>query len=176
MDVSGVIEIIKLSIPAIAVIFGIQYVLKSLKEKEINSELIQMNQKKIEIVLPLRLQAYERMCMFLERIRLDSVMMRVNQPNHNAASIQKAILDDIRTEYNHNLSQQVYLSQNAWSLIRNATEATKGIVISTYQELNHENASSQELIKNALNKYFSYNSNPIDEALEYIKLEIQEKF
>jgi len=65
-------------------------------------------------VLKMRLQAYERLSVFLERITLDSLLIRENRPELSARQFHQHLVDSIRSEFDHNLSQQIYLSHDAW--------------------------------------------------------------
>mgnify|MGYP001489654823 FL=1 len=115
-----IIEILILLIPAIiiavTVIIIVRYYYKH-SENERRAELILKNQ---EITLPLRLQAYERMTLFLERISPDSLLMRHNQSNITSRQLHSILLTSIRNEFEHNLSQQIYMSPKAWELVKNA--------------------------------------------------------
>ena len=96
--------------------------------KEYKQLLLDTKNKHTEITLPLRLQAYERMALFLERIELNNLINRINYQNFNILQFQQVLIEDIRSEYNHNLSQQVYLSTGLWINIIQAKEQTIGLV------------------------------------------------
>jgi len=115
-----ILEILKYTIPAIIVFLTAVFILKQMIKKEQERgkyELIVQNQK---IALPIRLQAYERMVLFLERITPDSLIIRANQPGMTSSQLHQDILRTIRAEYEHNLSQQLYISSQAWELVKNA--------------------------------------------------------
>ena len=83
---------------------------KQLKESE--KELI--NQK-AKSYLPLKIQAYERAILFLERIDPNNLIIRIHKPTMNASNLHLEILKQIREEYNHNMSQQIYISPKSWA-------------------------------------------------------------
>ncbi len=62
------------------------------------------------------------MTLFLERIAPQNFLIRLNNPGFSARDFQKVLLDEIRNEYNHNVSQQVYMGEEVWNQIRNAKE------------------------------------------------------
>ena len=70
----------------------------------------------------MRLQAYERMALFLERIEPNQLLFRVNNPELTAAQMQAVLLSTIRSEYEHNMSQQIYISPEVWESIKRAKE------------------------------------------------------
>lgn len=74
------------------------------------------------IVLPLRLQAYERMALFLERIEPNQLVMRIHSTGLNVAQEQNLLLTAIRSEFEHNLSQQIYISNEVWKAIADAKD------------------------------------------------------
>ena len=115
-----ILEILKYTIPALIVFFTAFFILKEMIKKDRERgkyELVVQNQK---IALPIRLQAYERLTLFLERITPDSLIIRVNIPGMTSAQLHQDMLKTIRAEYEHNLSQQIYISQQAWELAKNA--------------------------------------------------------
>ncbi len=80
------------------------------------------------ITLPLRLQAYERIVLFLERIQPANLVIRVQKSEMSARELQLALVRTIREEFNYNLSQQVYMSPTAWEMIKNAREESISII------------------------------------------------
>lgn len=82
----------------------------------------------LQVSAPLRLQAYERMALFLERISPESLILRCYQPGMDMKLLQGVLTKNIRDEWEHNLSQQVYLSAEAWLHIREAKEEMVNLV------------------------------------------------
>ncbi len=78
--------------------------------------------KKSRMIHPRKIQACERLSLFLEGISPDLLMVRVYKPGMNSVDLHGALLSNIRTEYEHNLSQQLYVSAPTWLLIKNAKE------------------------------------------------------
>ena len=73
-------------------------------------------------VRPLQLQAYERLILLTERIALPNLISRVNQPGLNAREMQTLLTQSIRQEFEHNITQQIYVSAEAWDAVRNLKE------------------------------------------------------
>ena len=80
------------------------------------------------ITLPLRLQAYERIVLFLERIQPANLVMRVQKTDMSAAELHLLLLRTIREEFDYNLSQQVYMSATSWEMIKNAREESMAVI------------------------------------------------
>src|SRR5258705_11709525 len=118
----ALIEFGKILIPASLVLYAVYLMVRSFISREIELKKLEVRSRSIETILPARLQAYERMTLFLERVSPQNLLIRLNNPGYSARDFQKILLDDIRSEYNHNASQQIYMSEEVWSKIRNAKE------------------------------------------------------
>ena len=128
--------------------------------------------KNTELVLPIRLQAYERICLFLERISLNNLIVRVSEVGQSARELQHILLREIRDEYNHNLSQQVYVSDESWNLAKNAMEEIVMTINECAGELNEE-AKGLDLARLTLERSLQRETQAIDFALQHIKDEIR---
>ncbi len=78
--------------------------------------------KNREIIVPLRLQAYERICLYLERITPENLILRIAGQCNTAIELQQLALHEIREEFNHNLAQQIYISPATWEAVKNARD------------------------------------------------------
>lgn len=115
-------------IPAL-VVFGTTYlVLRAFLDREQKMRLIEFRQANLREALPIRLQAYERLTLFMERISLNNLLPRVRRQEMHVAEFRTALINNIRQEYEHNLSQQVYVSAEAWNMIRAAKEEIISII------------------------------------------------
>ena len=97
------------------------------KERLLQMKLDERNET-LKVVTPIRLQAYERMALFLERISPNSLVLRCYQPGMDLRLLQGVMTKNIRDEWEHNLSQQVYLSPNLWAQIREAKDEMINLV------------------------------------------------
>lgn len=128
----------------------------------------------LKIVTPLRLQAYERMALFLERISPNSLVMRCYQPGMNMHLLQGVMTKSIRDEWEHNLSQQVYISSEAWSRMRESKEEMINLINASAANLPAD--ADPATLAGVLFENVSTNQVPTDEALEFLKKEIKEHF
>jgi hypothetical protein len=131
--------------------------------------------KNHEIIVPLRFQAYERITLFLERISIESLLMRLNQPGMNSRQLHTEILTTIRNEYEHNLSQQVYMSAKAWEMVKNA-RAQMIKIINSAAEKTDPSLPALELNKKILENIGDYSKSPTQVAIDFLKTEIQGLF
>ena len=74
--------------------------------------------------LPVRLQAYERMALFLERIAINNLVVRVGPKGQDKSNYENLLIKQIEQEFEHNLSQQIYMSDECWNIIKAAKSAT----------------------------------------------------
>lgn len=169
------IELIKIIVPAALVLYAMYLIVKSFLDKELQKQVVTTREKNTEIVLPIRLQAYERMVLFLERITPQNLLRRLNAKELSARELQQVLLHEIREEYNHNLSQQVYMSDESWRSIRQAMEEVVSVINQSIEGLPPE-APSIELNRAIFQKVVDENIDPTSQALKTIKDEIRQIF
>jgi hypothetical protein len=128
-----------------------------------------------KIILPLRLQAYERLVLFLERINPNNLIMRMNRPEMSASQFQSLLVKTVREEFEYNLSQQLYVSSTSWELIRNAKEETINLINQASSKVD-ENASSSALVREIFDQFLGKEKSSVEKALEEIKQEIRGSF
>src|SRR6187402_2039783 len=104
-------DLLKLLVPAGLVLYGMYVTVKLMLEREAEKQRVELKNRYASDVTPLRLQAYERMALFLERITPANLLLRLNGETSVALDLQQLLLREIREEYNHNVSQQIYMSQ-----------------------------------------------------------------
>ena len=127
----------------------------------------------LKVVTPIRLQAYERMALFLERISPDSLVLRCYQPGMDLKLLQGVMTKNIRDEWEHNLSQQVYLDPAVWARIREAKDEMINLVNSSAVTL----TDTDDPTRLAASIFASAaQQRPTDSALEALKKEINELF
>src|SRR5690554_1612691 len=117
-------EIVKFTLPALITFLTAFFMIRLMLKREEENRKIDAILKNQKMITPIRLQAYERLVLFLERISPNHLIMRVQQPGMKVQELQRQLLANIRTEFEHNLSQQVYISHSTWEIIRNAKEQT----------------------------------------------------
>lgn len=171
----AVIEFGKIIIPAALVLYAVYLMVRSFIIKEIELKKLEIRTRSIETILPARLQAYERMTLFLERIAPQNLLMRLNNPAFTARDFQKILLDEIRNEYNHNVSQQVYMSEDVWNQVRNAKEDLIIMINDSASQVSAE-ATSLDLSKKIFEGVMDKKVDLIGHALSELRKEIQLTF
>jgi len=124
--------------------------------------------------LPVRLQAYERALIFLERLDFKSLVIRLNRNGMNAKLMQVEMVKAIREEFEHNLSQQLYLSDGAWSLLVFAKEESIRIIQTAGGQVGDE-ASVMEFSAMLFELMRGLKSNPVKEAISLVKKDMKRK-
>lgn len=168
-------DLLKLTIPAALVLYGMFLTVKLLLEREAARHQNDVKTRYTETVVPVRLQAYERMVMFLERISPHNLLVRLNGSATTVLDFQQRLLQEIRDEYNHNLSQQVYMSQNVWDEIQAAMNDVT-ILINQASGDTHPDAPALELSRRIFERIVQRETQPTARALKAVKDEIQAMF
>ena len=170
-------EIATLLLPS-AILFATAYFLiKKFLDQEYQKKLLELRREAQKDILPIRLQAYERITLLLERIAPNNLVMRVydKNKNFNAQKFQEELLKTIRTEFDHNLSQQIYISQNTWTLVKNAKESIIKLVNMASIKIT-DGAPAIELSKLMLQMVAEAKELPTDIALKQLKEEVKTLF
>ncbi len=123
--------------------------------------------------IPLRLQAYERLTIFMERIDPNRLLTRVKPFSDDLEAYENLLIKNIEQEFDHNLSQQIYVSQECWNLINAAKNATIHII---RQGVMHEKSGSPDNLRQYLLSNFMEDVTPSQKALAYIRKEVSELF
>jgi hypothetical protein len=130
--------------------------------------LIRLENQKIG--LPLKLQAFERMALFLERISMGKLLIRVKPKSNDLEAYENLLVQTVDQEFDHNLSQQIYLTSECWNVIKTSKNATIGIIRKTAKKAEVTNADElRQTILNALMDQVP----PTETALDYIKKEVR---
>jgi hypothetical protein len=149
--------------------------MKSILEKDLEKKMIEYKIENSKTVLPMRLQAYERMCLFLERIIPNNLIVRLNEPSLSAKQFQQMLINEVREEFNHNLSQQVYMGNGTWDLIRNTVEDVIALINTSAEKLK-EDAKSVDLAKQIFANLSEEERDVVQDTLARVKSEIREVF
>ncbi len=169
-------ELLKLTIPAALVLYGMYLTTKSFLNKDFERRLMELKVKYAESLIPMRFQAYERMALFLERISAQNLVVRLTDNSLKARELQQMMMDEIRSEFSHNLSQQVYMSDEAWARIRDAMETMISVINQAMEGLDKD-APALELSKSIFNTLIAQGGEEVTAgALRFIKQEVRTYF
>jgi len=166
---------LKIILPVGLVSYGGYVLVKSFLDKQLEAMRLEQRKDLLKETLPLRLQAYERIMIFLERITPNNLIVRLNDNSYNVFQLQNILIREIREEYNHNLSQQVYMSDEAWNFVKKAMEEIIALINNSANELDKE-APSIELAKRIFENVLQTEEDINGMALRFIKSEVRELY
>lgn len=165
-----VLEIIKITVPAMVVFAAAYFVLKQFLDNQRAMKQIELKQNQQNTTTPLRLQAYERLSLLCERMALPSMMLRLRKDGTTAAQFRSALMLGIQQEYEYNITQQVYVSEQLWEIIKLARDDSMNTISLAY-ELVDPQADSRELAQAIMSILEKRGITAIDKALVAVKKE-----
>lgn len=170
------IEILKIILPAGAVFAAAFFIVKRFLDNDQQKRELDLKKSNQSVMTPLKLQAYERIVIFLERINPNMLVVRVNRNGISAHQLHMELIKTIKSEYEHNLSQQIYMSRGAWELVKTTKEEIIKLINISSTKVAHD-APSSELGMMILNITANLDKKlPNDIALDYIKKEVNQLF
>lgn len=149
--------------------------LEHIEKKNSVDHTAEIKKESMKIMLPLRLQAYERVILYLERISPNSLVMRTYKAGMSARLLQADLVKAIREEYEHNMTQQVYVSSGAWAMVRQSKEEMIKLINISAGHLPGD-ASALDLSQIILENCAKIDKMPTDIAISYVKNEIHKLF
>jgi hypothetical protein len=172
---SDFLEILKYTLPPLIVFFTAYFLIRKFLENEQKIKRIDLLYKNEQFILPVRMQAYERLVLFLERISPESLLMRLNKQGMTSQQLHSELLTSIRAEFEHNLSQQIYVSRESWEVIKNARSNLINIINTAAQSID-PGSPSMKLSQTILESIIESEKSPTDVAIDFIKKEIRDLF
>ena len=169
------LELIKLTIPGLIVFLATYFVLKSYMENQQRIEHAKSRNAQLKTTIPLKLQAYERLSLLCERIAIPNLLLRVRKEGMTASELKLALMIAIQHEYEHNITQQVYVSQQLWEIIKITRDESVELVNLVAKDLNHD-ADGRQLALTLLNLVAQREVSAGDKALIAIKKEASTMF
>jgi len=169
------LEILKYTLPSLILFFTVFFFLRAWSRQEDKRRRHEFNMHLKDDILPVRLQAYERIILFMERIAPESILLRLNRTGMSASQLQSELQNSIRHEYEHNLSQQTYVSTEAWQRVQVAKNQVLKIINESAAELK-EGASGATLGKLVLEKVMELKTPPSQAAVDFLKKEVNDLF
>jgi hypothetical protein len=169
------LEILKYTLPSLIVFLTVYVILLTYFNDQEKKRQFKSALQNKEIITPIRFQAYERIILFLERISPDSLIMRVSQPGMTSRQLQTEMHSAIRAEYEHNLSQQLYISPKAWEQVKNARTGMIKLINEAAEKVTPESAYIY-LSKELLDLSVQEEENPVSGAINSLKAEVQKLF
>jgi hypothetical protein len=134
------------------------------------------NTKEIQMhLLPLRLQAHERLIIFVDRINPANLLIRVHQQQIELATLHAGVINEIKAEFEHNITQQLYVNSQTWQVVRKLKDDTIAMINNAVEGL-PKDTSGIVLSKTILQHMTKVNDNPYLLTIELIKKDIHQLF
>ena len=162
------LEILKYTLPALIMLMVTYMIVSKFLTEQTTRKQLALFHETQNITIPMRLQAYERLTLYVERIKPRNLLNRVYQKDMNVAVYEAMLVQTIKAEYDHNLAQQIYVSRLVWQTVSGVKEQEINIINTMARRLNPE-APAKELHK-ALMEYIlsDEGEQPTDVALQII--------
>jgi len=164
------LEILKFTVPALVTGGVVYFIFQSFYKKEERKMLVEIKRENTKISLPIRLQAYERLVLLMERISPGSLVMRLNTNGLTSRQMHAELLKALRSEFDHNITQQVYISRTAWEAIKNAKEETIKLVNYAASHVG-DHATGTDLAKTILEMTMKLDNLPTQVACDVLREE-----
>lgn len=164
------IEIVKYSMPAIVAFITIYMIMKQFLEHQLRKESMDIRRLNQQAITPVRLQAYERVVLLMERIHPAHLAMRMNGLKPTAGELHLEMLSIVKQEYDHNLTQQIYLSRGLWEAIKKAKEESVKMINVAASQVSPQ-APAIDLVRKVLELVMEIENIPAQVAIDAIKRE-----
>ena len=173
MDI--LLQIALIILPAGSVLLTTIFFMRKEAAKDVQDMRAELKKQRQEYFLPSRVEAYQRAVLLMERIHPNSLVMRLHNPGLPAKALQADFLKAIREEYDHNVSQQLFISLQGWQMVKNSKEETIKIInIAGNQML--ATSTGMDLSAKIFEIVAEVGQLPTEITVEYLKKELQELF
>ena len=169
------VEILKYTLPALLVLLTAWLLLWKLLQEDREKRAFELKRQSQKEITPLRLRGYERLALLLERTTPEALLRDLDVQELNAQQISSLLMQKLRLEFDHNLSQQIYVSDQAWDAILNAREQMVLFLSTTARQFPAE-TNGLEVAKLMLTAYAQNGETPHQKALKTLKDEVRTLF
>jgi hypothetical protein len=166
-----ILEILKYILPSLVVLACSYLMIKQFHQRDAEKARMELLINNNKTVLPVKLAAYERLVLFLERIEPQSIVVRTAENGMTAIELQRDLLTTIRAEFEHNYSQQLYVSNSAWKAVTDTKDVMVQLINQTAQSVAVD-AKALDLGKKIIDNYATLQNSPIDMAISVLKTEL----
>lgn len=164
------IEILKYCVPALCVLLATWIVMHKFYKSEAEKRLWELKRLSQKEISPLRMRAYERLSLLLERTTPEHMLIELNLGEMTILQVQQHLMRTIRMEYDHNLSQQIYVSDQVWEAILTARDQMVAFINAMAQQMPPE-STALEYAKILITAYKSNGQTANDNAMLALRQE-----
>jgi hypothetical protein len=171
----GILDFLVYLAPSLLVFVTAYVLIQKFLDREHKLKLLDMKMASQRELLPLRLQAYERLTLYLERISPNVLLLNNYESGTSVAAFQQHLLHIVRSEFEHNFSQQIYVSPAIWTVVRNAKEDIVRLINSSADALEPD-APAHLLSQQIFEAMLKSENFPTQRAITYLKNEVSQLF
>jgi hypothetical protein len=171
MEPTKIIELLSYTLPAIITGAVAYYFFDLHTKNEEGRRRYLLNKEAQKNALPLRLQAYERMSLYMERINPSKLLIRIKPVSEDKNDYENYVIAQIEQEFEHNLTQQIYMSDECWTIIVTAKNATIQMIRKANMS---ERVDCADKLREVILSDLMEKQSPSNAALAYIKNEVGE--
>lgn len=169
------LEILKYILPSLVVLACTYLVIRQFMRREETKEKVELLVQNAKLIVPVKLAAYERLILLLSRMEPQSVVPSVMEPNMMAIELQRNLITTIKAEFEHNFSQQLYVSDQAWKAVRDTKDVMMQLINQSAQGIAPD-AKASDLGRRIIENYAQLEASPIDGAIAMLKNELGNAF
>lgn len=166
------LQILGYTLPALVVFLTAWLVLRKQLDNEADRRNFELRRLSANQITPVRLRAYERLTLLLERTQPEAMILRLDLQGMTNIELQSKLLQTIRTEFDHNVAQQIYVSPEAWAMVKNARENLVRVINGAAAQVQPTGAALQ-LAQKLIELYSSLQTTPTEAALNCLKNEVK---
>lgn len=170
-----ILDILKYILPSLVVLATSLLVIKKFMDAEQRKHIYEIRKENQKITTPLRLQAFERVILYLERISPENLILRVHKPSMSAKQLQANLITTIKSEFEHNMAQQIYISSSSWAIIKKVKDDIIKAINIAADNL-PQNANGTDLGQKIFEVMSKLEKSPTHTAIEILKNEIRQLF
>jgi hypothetical protein len=167
---NGLLEVLKYTIPALIVWATVYYMAKTYLQQRWNEQMQLQRTSMRKESIPMKIQALERLSLFCERIQPSQVVSRVRNHEMDAKTLGRAMLIAVQKEFEHNVTQQIYVSDPLWEIIYIAKNEVLNLITECMDEV-PDDATGAQLATVVIQKESAWQLNPARQALQAIRKE-----
>lgn len=172
----AIIDLLKIILPAAVVFLAVYFLFQKFFKNEQERREFEIKKASVNLTTPQKIQAYERIVILLERMNPNNLVVRVNKHGITSRQLHQDLIHAIKSEYEHNISQQIFVSHNTWELVKTSKEEIIKLINIAATKVPTD-APSNELAMMILNIVANVDKKmPNEIALEYTKKEISKIF
>ncbi|MEM6345286.1 MAG: hypothetical protein AAF927_15450 [Bacteroidota bacterium] len=176
MEVATIIgEVLKYMVPALMVLIAVKFLLDQRSKDQLQAQEFAMKQETVRQHLPLKFSASERAILFLERISPENLLPRLGSSGKNVQQLRTEMIREIRSEFEHNLSQQLYLHPTGWEALVQTKENVLNLINTTAQEMD-KNADALSFSRRIIEKYSENPNYSPQKAILLLKKDVYRHF